>query len=67
MAYVRAGSASLFSEESYLAYSKQKYDVTNERLRDEDVTFFDAMLSEEADLTKTPEGMEVLEFIRNHG
>jgi len=66
MAYVKAGSESLFSEESFLAYSKQRDVITNGRLRGEDVTFFDAMLSEEADLTKTPEGMEVFEFIRRY-
>jgi hypothetical protein len=35
-------------------------------LRGENETFFDAMLSEEADFTKTPEGREILEFIGSY-
>ena len=45
------------------AYVEQKMPIINERLRGEDETFFDAMLSEEADLSKTPEGRKILEFI----
>lgn len=66
MAYVKSGSESLYSEESYQAYLGKKNHIANERLRDANETFFDAMLSEEADLTKTPEGREVIEFIRNY-
>jgi hypothetical protein len=66
MAYVSGESASFFSEETYLVYLEQKARIVNERLRGENETFFDAMLSEEADLTKTPEGREILEAIRSY-
>ena len=66
MAYVRGGSTSFFSKETYQAYLEQKESIINERLRGENETFFDAMLSEEADLTKTPEGREIIEFIGSY-
>ena len=66
MAYVRGVSASFFSQETYQSYVEKKDDIHNARLRDENETFFDAMLSEEADLTKTPEGREILEFVGNY-
>ena len=66
MAYVRGDSATFFSEKTYKAYIEQKKSIINERFRGENETFFDAMLSEEADLSKTPEGREILEFIRSY-
>ena len=66
MAYVRGDSASYFSEESYQAYLEQRKPLINERLRGENETFFDAMLSEEADLSKSPEGRQILEFIESY-
>jgi len=63
MAYVKGGSESFFSKETYQMYIEQKRPIINERLRGENETFFEAMLSEEADLTKTPEGREILDFI----
>jgi hypothetical protein len=64
MAFVSCDSESFFSEKSYKSYLEQKTSIHNERLRGEDETFFDAMLSEEADFTKTPEGREILEIIK---
>ena len=64
MAYISGGSASFFSEEKYQEYLKKNHSPLNTRLRDKDETFFDAMLSDEADLTKTTEGMEIIKFIR---
>ena len=66
MAFVRGGEASFFSEETYQEYLRDKSSYSNIRLRGEEETFLDAMLSDEADLTKTPEGREVIEFIRNY-
>jgi len=63
MAYVKGGSESFFSKETYQAYLEQKRLIINERFRGENETFFDAMLSEEADLSKTSEGREILDFI----
>jgi len=66
MAYIKGGDMSFFSEETYQAYVKERKPIANERLRGEDETFFDAMLSEEADFTKIPEGHEILELIGNY-
>jgi hypothetical protein len=66
MAFVKSESRSLFSKETYQVYLEQKRHIINERLRAENETFFDAMLSEEADLTKTPEGREILDFIAGY-
>ena len=63
MAHVRGDSNSFFTEESYKAYIEKKGSVLNERLRGENETFFDALLSDKADISKTPEGKEVLELI----
>jgi len=52
MAFIRGGSSSFFSEESYKAYVEKKGSVFNERLRSENETFFDALLSDEADISK---------------
>jgi len=65
MAYIRGDSASFFSEDTYQAYMKQKGSIYNERLRGKDETFFDAMLSDEADISKLPEGNEIIELICN--
>jgi len=66
MAYVKGGDTSFFSEETYKAYIERRMPIVNERFRGEDETFFDAMLSQEADLTKTPEGQEILKLIGNY-
>jgi len=66
MAYVKGGDTSFFSEETYQTYIERRIPIVNERLRGEDETFFDAMLSEEADLAKTPEGQEILTLIGSY-
>ena len=66
MAFVRGGSESFFSEETYREYVLKKSYVHNERLRGEDETIFDAALSKEADFTKFPEGKEILDAIRSY-
>jgi len=65
MAFVRGGSESFFSEETYQAFVKGKKLIHNERLRGDDETIFDAALSPEADFTKYPEGKEILDVIRS--
>ena len=64
MTYIRGDSASFFSEDTYRAYMEQKDSIYNERLRGKDETFFDAMLSDEADISRLPEGNEIIELIR---
>jgi len=65
MAFVSGGSKTFFSEETYQAFVKEKNLIHNERLRGDDETIFDAVLSEEADFTKRPEGKEILDVIRS--
>jgi hypothetical protein len=66
MADINGGSESFFSEETYQAFLKQKKIPINERFRGDDETIFDAVLSEDADFTKHPEGKGILEAIRNY-
>jgi len=65
MALVKGGDASFFSEETYQAFLRKKISIHNERLRGDNETIFDAVLSEEADFTKHPEGEQILNAIRN--
>ena len=63
MAFIKCGDKSFFSEETYQEYVKQNKFILNEKYRKEGETFFEAMLSEDADLTKTPEGRKILQFV----
>jgi hypothetical protein len=49
---------------AYERYSQEQHVISNERIRADDVSFLDAMLSEEADFTQTPEGKEIIETIK---
>ena len=51
------------SQEAYENYLNKKDTISNERIRPENETFFDAIMS--ADMTKTPEGREILNTIKN--
>jgi hypothetical protein len=57
----------IFDEKSYQKFSKEKITIDNSRLRNDNETFFDAMLSKEADLRTTPEGREIIKFIQSIG
>ena len=52
-----------FSEKDYDNYLKSRTAVHNERYRDETESIFDVLKSDEADFTKTAEGMAALEAI----
>jgi hypothetical protein len=56
-----------FDEVSYSRFLNEKKTVYNSRLRDDNETFFDAMLSKEADLRTTPEGEKIIQFIQSIG
>ena len=56
----------IFTEESYQDYLKQQKERHNEKLRREDETIFDALLSEEADFRKTPYGDEIVSAIQRY-
>ena len=52
------------SHESYRDYLEHKDTFSNERIRPNEVSFWDAMLSEEADFTKTLAGKQIIETIK---
>jgi hypothetical protein len=57
----------IFNDESYARFLDEKKTVYNSRLRGDDETFLDAMMSKDADLNTTPEGREIIGFIRSLG
>jgi len=50
------------SQEAYENYLQKRDNISNIRLRPENETFFDAIMS--VDMTATPEGREILDTIR---
>jgi len=54
----------IFDDASYSKFLNEKKTVYNNRLRDDNETFFDAMLSKEADLRTTPEGEKIIQYIQ---
>jgi hypothetical protein len=54
----------IFDDASYSKFLNEKRTIYNSRLRDDDETFFDAMLSKEADLRSTPEGEKIIQYIQ---
>jgi hypothetical protein len=54
-----------FNDEYYTKFLNEKKNIYNSRLRDDNETFFDAMLSKEADLRTTPEGEKIIQFIQS--
>jgi hypothetical protein len=57
----------IFDDVSYSRFLNDKKTVYNSRLRDDNETFFDAMVSKEADLRSTPEGKKIIQFIQAIG
>ena len=53
------------SPKAWQDYLNNNDTFSNQRLRPENVSFWDAMLSEEADFTRTPEGKRIAELIRD--
>jgi len=53
------------SSQAWQNYLDNRETVSNERLRPDNVSFWDAMLSEEADFTRTPEGKRIAQLIRD--
>lgn len=53
------------SPQAWQNYLNNRETVSNERLRPDDVSFWEAILSEEADFTKTTEGKRIAELIRD--
>jgi len=57
----------LFDDASYSMFLSEERTEYNSRLRDDNETFFDAMLSKEADLRTTPEGKKIIQYIQSIG
>ena len=53
------------SSQTWQNYLDNHETVSNEQLRPDNVSFWDAILSEEADFTKTSKGKKIAELIRN--
>jgi len=53
------------SSQTWQNYLNNRETVSNERLRPDNVSFWDAILSEEADFTKTSKGRRIAELIRD--
>jgi len=56
-----------YDDVSYSTFLNEKRTIYNSRLRDDNETFFDAMLSKEADLKTTPEGKKIIQYIQSIG
>ena len=59
-------SMELFSKESYEEYINQQRQRFNDRLRNDNETIFDALLSPDADFRNSPQGEEIISAIRNY-
>ena len=57
----------IFDDALYSKFLNENKTIYNSRLRGENETFFDAMLSKEADLRTTPEGEKIIHFIQSIG
>jgi len=55
----------VFDDVSYSRFLNEKRTIYSSRLRDDNETFFDAMLSKEADLRSTPEGEKIIKYIQS--
>jgi hypothetical protein len=55
-----------FTDESYQEFLKQQSPLVNKKLRADNETIFDALLSEEADFTKSPKADEIISTIREY-
>jgi hypothetical protein len=53
------------SSETWQEYLKNHETVHNERLRPDNVSFWDVILSKEADFTRTLEGKHIADIIRD--
>jgi hypothetical protein len=57
----------VFSEKSYKEFLSQKETIFNTRIRPNDESVWDALLSDQADFTKLPNGKEILATLNKLG
>jgi hypothetical protein len=56
-----------FSQSAYDDFLRQKSTVVNTRIRPDDMSIWDAMLTQDADLATLPNGGEIISAIKNAG
>jgi hypothetical protein len=61
------GTDIVFSEKAYKEFLNQKQFISNTRIRPEDESIWDVLLSEQADFTRMPGGDRILEVIKGLG
>jgi hypothetical protein len=66
MAECRVGEGTASFDASYQEYVANKKSLENMRYRGPGETIFDALLSEEADFTKDPDGKEIVKLIQDY-
>jgi len=64
MAFVKLEQENIFSEDAYKSFLDGESKVLNARLRDSGASFIEAMVSSEADFTKTENGDAIVRSIR---
>jgi len=55
-----------FTEESYKEFLSKEKERHNDMYRNDGETIFDALSSDEADFTKTPEGAKIINAVRSY-
>jgi hypothetical protein len=55
-----------FTEESYKGYLEKEKERHNDKYREDGETIFDALASDEADFTKTPDGAKIITAVRSY-
>jgi len=53
------------SQEIYDEYLKKKETISNTRLRHDEEDFFDALLSDDGDMTKSKEGRNIISALQS--
>jgi hypothetical protein len=56
-----------FSQSAYDDFLRQKSTVINARIRPDDMSIWDAMLTKDAGLTTLPNGQEIVSAMKNAG
>jgi len=57
----------IFDDMSYSKFLSEKRTIYNSRLRDDNESFLDAMMSKEADLRTTQEGQKIIQILQAIG
>jgi hypothetical protein len=55
----------ILTDEDYEEYLKKREYISNTRIRPDTMDFFDWLLSEDADMSKTPEGRQFITALQS--